>query len=373
MTERNDGEDMLNSLRTLPQLQLLKSRGEILATLKHDRPDLQDGSMRKLILWYRIIHGYIQFFKEGISNVWRTYRELKKTVYRRHDPFYIFDNGLDRSDKATGSSKDKKMILRSLSLDQIIGELATAVRCQHNVEGDKMWLFEKKDDRNYIRISRKQLQSMIRNKYDMRRLPFFAVLFAILEEFSLAICWLSPYILPTTCLFPKFMPRYYSRSVKAQKELKKLRKNVPLVDIASRNPYSMSTEESRFLCEFLLVNRSFKWANYMESRHFMCQRLLKRYKEISLDNYLIVRDGGVDKLDILELFDACIRRGLIDIENLMQNISHNKTNSYYTNFPAKDEMRKNLRKFIVDFNDRGNNAGLLGLYATAEPATSEAK
>ncbi|VEU21080.1 DEKNAAC102018 [Brettanomyces naardenensis] len=362
--------DKLNSLSTLPQLQLIKPRNEILSELEKERPDLEEGSKKSLTILYRILKSYLVFFREGITNVWRTWWDLRRTVYRGKQPYYVFDNGLGRGDKATGSARDKQLVLRPRSLNQVIGELATSVRCQQNVEGEKMWLFEQKDDQEYIGITRKQLQTMIRNKYDAPRLPGFALLFALLEELSILVCWVSPYITPMTCLFPRFMPRYFSRALQAQQKLKKLRNGELFESIASRNPFNMSVEECRSLSEVLMVNESFKWANCLESTDFMRQRLLQRYKEITLDNYLIIRDGGVNQLHPLELFTACLRRGLIDFEGLVRTIKENP-DRYYTDFLDETKMRLDLTKFIVDFADRRNNIGLLGLYITAKPVEAD--
>lgn len=361
--EKKNADIKLNSPQSLPQLHLLKSKKEVLKEIGQQRPDLKTETSQRWVYYYRMMRNYLNFINKGISNVWKTYIQLKKTNYQWLKPYYVFDNGLDRTDKATGSPKDKKLLLRSNTLDQIVGELATAVRCQENVEHNKVWGFKQKDDLEYIAISRADLQKMLRNKYDIPRLPFFATLFLIFEELSLGIFYISPYTVPTTCVFPRFMPRYFSRCLQAQRRLKDIRKNIQLETIASRNPYDMDMNELRQLCELLLVSSSFKWANYIENNKFMRSRLLQRYKEITLDNYLIVRDGGVDNLNDIEVFASCIRRGLIDFEILCQNIKRNK-GGYYTDFVDISEQREILRKFIIDFDDRRNNVGLLGLYIT---------
>ncbi len=355
--------DRINCISSLPQFYLLKSSSEIMRTLEHDRPDLNNGLRKDLTFKYRMLQGYGNFFRAGILNVWKNYWNLRRTAYRKIDPLYVFDNGLDRNDTATGNPKDKKLLLRSKTIEQIVSELATAVRCKENIMKGKMWLFESESDRHYIRLKRNMMQQMLRNKFDASKLPFFAVILVLLEELSVAVCWLSPYILPTTCLYPKFMPRYFARSIKAQRRLKELRKNKSLKDIASGNPFSIDTEEAVMMCEFLMINTSFKWANCLENKDFMRRRLLQRYKEIALDNYLIIRDGGVEKLTDLELFSTNLRRGLIDLDLLTGKIKK-KPNGDYKEYFDFDQMRNDLRTFIVNFDDRRNNIGLFGLFAT---------
>lgn len=359
----DEKQDDINSTSSLPQLHILKSNDELRKILNHDRPDLKSELKKRITTKYHILQNYIQFFKAGISNVWKTYWKLKKTVYRKTDPLYVFDNGLDRNDTATGNPRDKKLLLKSRTVEQIINELATAVRCKENTMKEKMWLFETDSDRNYVRLKRSAMQEMLRNKLDAPKVPFFALILLLLEELSVAVCWISPYILPTTCLYPKFMPRYFSRAIIAQRRLKELRQNRSLEEIASSNPFSMDTEETIMMCEFLMVNSSFKWVNYLENKDFMRRRLLQRYKEITVDNYLIIRDGGVEKLTELELFSTCLRRGLIDLQLLATKIKRNPNGGYKDYFDF-DQMKSDLRTFIVNFDNRRNNVGLLGLSVT---------
>lgn len=345
------GDDHVNAPKTVPNFEAIKSKAEIEGALVTERPDLVDGYQRMCTIWYRVMKSYLVFVKDGIQNVWKTRRELSATVYRRRNPYYIYDNGLGKNDRATGSSEDKKLALKPSSLDKMVSEMAVAIRCEQNVQGEKMWVFS---NRQLIQITRSQFQQMIRNSYDFPRLPGFALLFMLIEELTLLVCYVSPYITPTTCVFPKMMPRYFSRCVSAQKTLKDLRQARSRQETASLNPFDMSAKEARALSELLMVNAYFKTASYLNSTQFVRQSLLQRYKEITVDNYLILRDGGVDAMSETELFESCLRRGLIDFGRLVVDQKFNR-----------DQMRLDLKTFIVDFDDRRNQIGLLGLYITS--------
>ncbi|GMG27384.1 unnamed protein product [Ambrosiozyma monospora] len=373
-------EDKLNATETLPQWQILVSKKMILKDLV-DEVEKKGKTVYKkrngklkfskwAVLQYRWLKNYLLFFKLGITNVWNTHRYVKKNIY--HGQLYIVDTSLNASDRIF---KSKKVAVRKSNLDTVLDEAANGVRLAENeciVKNVGFWNGlqgqQNKDDVHdgLIALTRSNFQRIIRERRDWIRLPLFALLFALLEEVTVLFYFVIPTFMPTTCVFPNFSRWLFAKAEIAQLNLQVLGRggdaNINLKDVSHKNPYTMDSTELRQVCDMLLIEKGIPLFATDDS---LREKLLKRYKEILIDDYLILRDGGVNQLNKLELFDACTKRGLIDYQEILASLNVVEDAKFFDNL-NEEKMRNLLTRFIVDFAKRENNVGLLGAYTTVD-------
>ncbi|GME71148.1 unnamed protein product [Ambrosiozyma monospora] len=373
-------EDKLNATETLPQWQILVSKKTILKDLVDEYEKKGKTVFKKrngklkffkwAILQYRWLKNYLLFFKLGITNVWHTHRYVCKNIY--HGQLYIVDTSLNASDRIF---KSKKVAVRKSNLDAVLDEAANGVRLAENecvVKNVGFWDGLQgninKDDVHdgLIALTRSDFQRIIREKRDWIRLPLFALLFALIEEVTVLFYFVIPTFMPTTCVFPNFSRWLFSKAEFAQLNLQVLGRGdnskISWEDACHKNPYTMDSTELRQVCDMLLIEKGIPLFATDDS---LREKLLKRYKEILIDDYLILRDGGVNQLNKLELFDACTKRGLIDYQEILALLDVVEDAKFFDNL-NEEKMRDLLIRFIVDFAKRENNVGLLGAYTTVD-------
>ncbi|KAG7698065.1 hypothetical protein KL930_001727 [Ogataea haglerorum] len=328
---------------SVPPLHLIQTRKSITNQVLLEKS--YSGVRLKAVVLFRLAKVYLKFFKEGMGSIWTNYKDLRSEVYSRN--LFLVVNGLAANDMGTGDARDQKLYLKNSSLPQVVDELATAVSCLENSGSLDL-------SREQIKISRAQFQTMLRTRGDVFKLPLFALLFGIFEEFSLPLYYIFPGLMPFTCVFPAFMKTYYGRSIKAQRRLAELRKERTFDEIAVQNPFTMTEEELRSVCDLIKVGAPFSSADGLRAQ------LLQKYKELIVDTHLLLRDGGVDKLDRLEVFFTCLDRGLVDWEQVLYQLKDREKTLY----ESLDEtlMRERLRAHLERFGKHGYNVGLVGLF-----------
>ncbi|KAG7818884.1 hypothetical protein KL909_001423 [Ogataea angusta] len=328
---------------SLPPIHLIQTKKRITDQVSLEKP--YNGVRLKAVVLFRLAKNYLKFFKEGMGSVWTNYKDLRSEVYSRN--LFLVVNGLAANDLGTGDAKDQKLYVRNSTLPQVVDELATAVSCLENSGSLDL-------SREQIKISRAQFQTMLRTRGDLLRLPLFGLLFALLEEFSLPLYYIFPSLMPFTCVFPAFMKSYYGKSIKAQRKLKELRKERTFDEIAVQNPFTMTEEELRSVCDLIKVGTPFSSIDRRRAQ------LLEKYKELVVDTHLLLRDGGVDKLDRLEVFFTCLDRGLVDWEQVLSLLEDCEKTLYELLDEAS--LRERLRVHLERFGKHGYNVGVVGLF-----------
>ncbi|KAG7901976.1 hypothetical protein KL935_001936 [Ogataea polymorpha] len=328
---------------SVPPLHLIRTKKRITDQVLLEKP--YGGVRLKAVVLFRLAKNYLRFFKEGMGSVWTNYKDLRSEIYSRN--LFLVVNGLAANDLATGDAKDQKLYVKNSTVPQVVDELATAVSCLENSGSLDL-------SREQIKISRAQFQTMLRTRGDILKLPLFALLFALLEEFSLPLYYIFPSLMPFTCVFPAFMKSYYGKSIKAQRKLKELRKGRGFDEIAVQNPFTMTEEELRSVCDLIKVGTPFSSVGRLRIQ------LLQKYKELIVDTHLLLRDGGVDKLDRLELFFTCLDRGLMDWEQILSQLEDHEKTLYESLDEAS--MRERLCAHLERFGKRGYNVGIVGLF-----------
>lgn len=380
--------DPLNFTKSLPYYHLLKSKANILNEVYEEKLDdftkyqlrltennnnskenedkfkisvVQKFKLHSIVYYRLFFKIYLNFFKFGIKNVWNNFFIVKREV---KDKYYLLDNGLGFNDLATGAFKDKKIKIKDSNLDLLIDILSNSIRCIENETSVKDGLEYINSKSDLISISRSKFQALLRSKNDFKKIPIFGGLFLIFEEITILFCYIFPSITPTTCIVPQLMKRSYHRQISSESQLIEQRKDgeSELTDISKLNPYSITdSKELKLISKYLNIHS----ISIIDNDNNLRKSMINKYKEILVDNYLILRDGGVSKLNKLELIFCCINRGLINYNNLIETVNDKNTDrlNFIDKFDEID-LRIKLMRFIYESNDKRNNIGLIGVYST---------
>lgn len=187
----------LNTVRTLPRLDLIKSHDLLLKELLASRQDHSSKVYDPIILQYRKGKNIFSFFKEGLLNLYRARRDLNREIF--NGKMYIQDYGM-------GDSQGK-LIVRWSDYDKVLDSIARRISL---VEMERK-AGKKVDKVDYgLAINREQFIEMVQIKKEWFKVPMFGLLFLILEELSLPIVYLFPQMLPKTCVLPGMIERRYN-------------------------------------------------------------------------------------------------------------------------------------------------------------------
>lgn len=291
--------DVLNSPRTLPAFDVLDTREKIRQDLIKEK-DGQIGPFGSVIVYYRFMKKILEFFKIGMVNVVKTYFDLRKSVFSGNR--YIFDYSL--------GDKDGKLALRKKDKQRIIDELVVKIRNMQVEFENGVRTKEDLFNPDEIRLTRKEYQEILRNSKDFWKVPLFGLILVVFEELSIILFALFPKVLPSTCVLPGMVKNaYYKKSHTAQIQLEKLQKwdcDIGLKNIENDSPWNMNRNEVLLTLEMLNINKGI-----VRTEAVLRRKLLEWEKEIYIDNYLILRDGGVFNLSHREVLSSCYARGLV--------------------------------------------------------------
>lgn len=234
----------LNTVRTLPRLDLIKShdliRGELLASRQGNSSKIYDP----IIIQYKKARNIFSFFKEGLLNLYRARRDLNKEVF--NGKRYIYDYGMGDS--------DGKMIVKWSDYDKVLDTIARRISLvEIEIKSGK-----KVDKVDYgLDITREQFIEMVHLKKEWFKVPMFGLLFFILEELSLPIVYLFPQMLPKTCVLPGMIERRFnSKRETAFDELNKIsngkaEKNLNDILTGKTSVWGIPEGELSLVCSYL--------------------------------------------------------------------------------------------------------------------------
>ncbi|KAG0681749.1 hypothetical protein C6P42_003836 [Pichia californica] len=308
----DNDNDIMNSIRSLPRYDLIKSNKEIKEEILNNRVNKENKIYDGLILQYYKIRNIFKFFKEGLLNVWRVNRSLKNK-----EEYGIFSGKRYLIDYSKGYLMDGKYIIKRKDVNKIINELSERIQLM-KIEydnGKRDELINKKD----LLINRKEFIEMIRDKDNFSKLPIFGILFLIFEEFSLPLIYIFPNIIPSTCILPGIISkRYYSKNLKGIEELKKLMKLTDNNDTSN----DKNERECREYVRDIAMNKISAFSiddklkrkavcHTLGCRGTTAAALHERQKILLVDDALIVCGGGVSAMSDAEVVHGCVLRGVV--------------------------------------------------------------
>ncbi|KAF2144813.1 uncharacterized protein K452DRAFT_285143 [Aplosporella prunicola CBS 121167] len=153
-------------------------------------------------------------------------------------------------------------------------------------------------------LSRAEFQLIRRSRYDMRRVPVFAVLLLLLGEWLPLVVVFVSGLVPRTCRIPKQISKdLYKREL--------LRRNVPVFSdpaYAREQPRNWLVLRNR--AHGLLPAWLLQTAAPLCPTYLLWFRLRAHLRYLAVDDYLLKRDGGEKLLIARELRTACDERGI---------------------------------------------------------------
>ncbi|GMM30513.1 hypothetical protein DAMA08_032580 [Martiniozyma asiatica (nom. inval.)] len=283
--------DTMNSLRTLPQVNLIKSAEEIQKDLIKSRTPQQNKFFDPALIKFKQSKNIFSFFKEGLLNIWRTNRDLKKSLFNNKRYIYDFSMG----------DENGKLIIKRGDFDKIIDVLSQRVKLiQVEFENGKRL---SNSVENEILINRKEFVEMIRLRKDFIKLPLFGLLFLILEEASLPLIYLFPRLIPSTCVLPGILSkRYYKKRNEARKRLDEINngKGSEFVQkIVSGETSVWKIDESLvpLVCDALEINHTFSRVKLMREK-------LEQHRKMALVERALRAKGAVSHAEQIWVADA---------------------------------------------------------------------
>lgn len=169
-------------------------------------------------------------------------------------------------------------------------------------------------------LTRAELQFLRRSRFDMTRVPMFVLLFAIVGEWlPLIVVFLTP-IVPYTCRIPRQVEK--TRRALEEMRRKSFRGEVDgYVPTPTRRGTDGAGVNSLDECEkgqLMHISRSLGlhsrlWdvtKGFMPGSGILKYRVRKHLEYLAQDDALLVRDGGVQKLNREEVMLACEQRGI---------------------------------------------------------------
>jgi len=245
------------------------------------------GGETVAIYYFRIGKAYGTFYKEGVKAVWRNHKlskELKTRVF----------NDLD----AIGSGETRI----------------------------KKWRKVREAAVNEGMVSRAEFQLLERNASDIGKLPFFGVLVLLFGEWLPLLVPFMPHAVPGTCRIPKQVKGMRGKG--EERRRKSFRQGIqeptgeqaaiegvqgwPLAqrDNVSALLGKLDNEQLMHLsCVFGLHSTVWDRVQLPPPMFLLRWRLRERIQYLSLDDALLVRDGGLQSLKQEEVVQACEERG----------------------------------------------------------------
>lgn len=299
----NESEDFMNSLISLPRYELIKNEEEINKEilLKWDKPI--NKKYDKIIIKYKKFHNIFQFFKQGLINIWKVNRNLKKGEGIFNGKRYLIDYSNYNED-----NKDGKYLINRKDFNKIIDELSERIQLikieYENNKRNELINFKDKE----IFINRKEFIEIIRDQKNFIKLPLFGIIFLIFEELSLPIIYLFPKILPNTCILPGFIERkYYKKreegfnkilliknNEKNEEECREFIRDIAMNKINGNTIINSNQTIAKYICDIFDINN-----------------IQQHQKILLIDDYLILSNGGVSKLNDYEVVHCCMERGIL--------------------------------------------------------------
>lgn len=245
------------------------------------------GGETVAVYYFRIGKAYGNFYKEGVKAVWRNYKlskELKTRVFRELD--------------AKGSQE------RRIKKWRKVREAAVK-------EG---------------LVTRAEFQLLERNASDIGKLPFFGLLVLLFGEWLPLLVPFMPHAVPGTCRIPKQVKGMREKG--EERRRKSFRQGIPeptaeqaQIEGGQKWPLAQRENAGRLVsrlrdeqlvhlsCVFGLHSTIWDRVQLTPPMFLLRWRIKERVQYLSLDDVLLVRDGGLDSMKQEEVVQACEERG----------------------------------------------------------------
>lgn len=296
----NNTNDFMNSLISLPRYELIKKEEEIHQEILSKRDKPINKKYDFLLIKYKKLHNIFQFFKQGLINIWKVNRNLKKGEGIFNGKRYLIDySNYNQFNKG-------KYIINRKDFNKIIDELSERIQLiKIEYENNKRNELVNSKDKE-IFINRKEFIEIVRDRKNFHKLPLFGLLFLVFEEISLPIIYLFPKILPSTCILPGLIEKRYYKN-----------KNKGFDNILSIKNGNTEEECREFIRDIAMNKINSNSLNKNDSivenicDIFDTKDIQQHQKMLLIDDYLILNNGGVSMLNNIEVVHCCLDRGIL--------------------------------------------------------------
>ncbi|RLV93871.1 hypothetical protein JA1_002240 [Spathaspora sp. JA1] len=351
--------DDINCISSLPVP--VKGWKQTFHEIKLSNPEKSNPSLlfKQVVGYGRIM---FKFYKTGITNIWKNRQQMNQL---RNHIFKIegqLDNrGNDVAIKLPPFTKLTELMSQKLFIDRI--EFKSR---NQKTAGDvkrSTGTAEQTTTPQLFNISRSQYQLLKRTPHDLLRLPLFAIIALIFEEFTPVICYIFPQITPRTCVIPSLLPKIWSSKPIQTLTNETINMNsTNLTDLSLKTAYNLQPHRVRLLSQSLgLVNKHVPISLY--PMIYLRNRLQEHYNYLNVDNYYLTgfnTQANIWNLTNQELLLACLERNLIfDIKKDITEFSNLIDDNTRQTFEQRyfQELRIKLLQFLIEFP--GANVGYL--------------
>ncbi|KIX09240.1 uncharacterized protein Z518_00319 [Rhinocladiella mackenziei CBS 650.93] len=231
---------------------------------KEDFPNQQIPFGNQAKYYFELGKSYAGFYKTGLVNVWRNYKELQ-TIRQR-----------------VGRTRGLEDVVK-YGLPQ--GAKSVPV------------------------LTRTDYQLALRTQHDLGKLIPFGIIFIICGEFTpMVIVGIGSAVVPYTCRIPKQEEKDLFRPVRIQDRYRTLLDNLKSQGAAAQK-WQFEFLEAWWL-RLNPFSKPFPVLGYLWHRFISGPRLRKHCEQVLCDTILIVREGGFDKLSPREVFLWSLKQGL---------------------------------------------------------------
>ena len=165
-------------------------------------------------------------------------------------------------------------------------------------------------------LSRADFQLIRRTRHDIKKVPFFALIWILCGEFTPLVVLSFAEAVPRTLWIPKQVQNAREGAEKRRAESRDA--NVALLSGPSRQHDIESMAEglqrnvlkSYAQCLGLYPRWWDRWIPTMVTTSLLKKRVYRRFAELEVDDFAIKRDGGIGKMMEEEVQMACEERGL---------------------------------------------------------------
>ncbi|TKA63904.1 hypothetical protein B0A49_07571 [Cryomyces minteri] len=219
---------------------------------------------------------YLTFYKTGIKNIYANYKAARALNERLRNTQSIATRDPLRAPEAVSTGRRKGFI-----------EDAVANK----------------------RLTRGEFQLLARNRHDMKRVPVFALMFAVFGEWLPLVVPFVPNLVPLPCRLPtQSLTETEKREKRRSQSFRELVMEPPRPEAGAEE---LKDEQVKHISASLgLHGRWWETVRLPPPVGLLKRRVGGRAEFLAMDDTLMRKDGGVGDLDGEELRLACEERGI---------------------------------------------------------------
>lgn len=283
----SEQKDNLNANSTLPVI--LRTKTAVFHQVARENPAKQ-GTPLKFKQWIEYAKSIIKFYRVGVQNTWRNYKQMKQLKKR----YSVVD--------LQGSNTVRRQVR---NCNDIVQQLDIYLSLK-KIEANALRANLKPPTESVINITRRELSLVKRTEPDYWKLPIFTLVLLICGEMTPFVVYAFPHLTPRTCISSGVL-----QSLNSKNNSKFNEKKIKISEI-----YKLPRDE------LILTNKLYflipNFFTFFPMSYY--QKLLSHhYSYLKVDDYYLrtpdkeSQISGIWNLSKSELIRANLDRNLIDL------------------------------------------------------------